>query len=658
MADIVFYDGMTGPEVREALNQLVELFEEAIASASGPQGWSPELAAEVDSARRVQRVVGWLGGSGVAPVDLGYVGPSGLVATAGEATDIRGPAGPANTLAIGTVDEGEVAASITGTAPNQTLNLTLPRGNQGYAAWMPIFSAVTDDDRIVLQVTDWFGGGDTKPTTGYYLGETGYEVDIAEAVNVRGPAGAGSGNVSTVGSVANNHLALFTDGTGTGIKSGGLATATGLSILTAADAAAVRTILNVVEFDGTWDDIDDKPIVIAAGDTAELARAAIGAGTSDFSGSWDDLTDKPLVIAAGDTMELARLAIGASDFSGDYADLENNPLAVYQLFSAEAAAARAMSNGHTIHTLGATTTIQGRVGCSKGNLAIFGANSTSATAVTTTDGVTLTNRTLPSSAIWYFAASGVDGYFIGSANSSTAMCKSNTAGTSFSAVTALPGTSRNISSMPGHRQHAALGDLWLVCASAANTVYRTVDAGANWTTESVGGTYTHMYAAGSVFLAWDGSGVYLTSPDGLTWSGRNWPNSVDPVAVYQVEPRKVLIVSGNGNVYETTDGINWTLIVDISTLWPTTTVIGAVMLGSVPFAFYLDVGTSAFLCATYHNGAWSMQQPVRSATGSLNFNTCYGAKVGSKFIMLPSAASYRAIVVDSANSAHTGLFEV
>jgi hypothetical protein len=57
----------------------------------------------------------------------------------------RGPAGPQgpqgsqglpgdpNTLTIGNVDTGTAAASITGTSPNQVLNLTIPQGNQGAA---------------------------------------------------------------------------------------------------------------------------------------------------------------------------------------------------------------------------------------------------------------------------------------------------------------------------------------------------------------------------------------------------------------------------------------------------------------------------------------------------------------------------------------------
>lgn len=53
----------------------------------------------------------------------------------GSGTTFVGPAGPANTLAIGTVTTGAAGstatATITGTAPNQTLNLTIPRGDTG-----------------------------------------------------------------------------------------------------------------------------------------------------------------------------------------------------------------------------------------------------------------------------------------------------------------------------------------------------------------------------------------------------------------------------------------------------------------------------------------------------------------------------------------------
>lgn len=44
----------------------------------------------------------------------------------------EGPAGPSNSLSIGTVEKGEIAsATITGNSPNQELNLVLPKGDPG-----------------------------------------------------------------------------------------------------------------------------------------------------------------------------------------------------------------------------------------------------------------------------------------------------------------------------------------------------------------------------------------------------------------------------------------------------------------------------------------------------------------------------------------------
>lgn len=61
----------------------------------------------------------------------GPQGPQGIKGDTGD-TGPTGPTGPANTLAIGTVAGGASAgATITGVAPNQTLNLTLPEGPTG-----------------------------------------------------------------------------------------------------------------------------------------------------------------------------------------------------------------------------------------------------------------------------------------------------------------------------------------------------------------------------------------------------------------------------------------------------------------------------------------------------------------------------------------------
>lgn len=65
------------------------------------------------------------------PGPQGIPGPKGDPGQQGE-RGVTGPAGPPNKLMIGTVEEGNMPnAEIMGQAPNQVLNLVLPRGPQG-----------------------------------------------------------------------------------------------------------------------------------------------------------------------------------------------------------------------------------------------------------------------------------------------------------------------------------------------------------------------------------------------------------------------------------------------------------------------------------------------------------------------------------------------
>lgn len=65
---------------------------------------------------------------------VGLQGIQGIQGVKGDTGD-TGSAGPSNTLSIGTVTTGlagsSASASITGTSPSQTLNLTIPTGNTG-----------------------------------------------------------------------------------------------------------------------------------------------------------------------------------------------------------------------------------------------------------------------------------------------------------------------------------------------------------------------------------------------------------------------------------------------------------------------------------------------------------------------------------------------
>jgi uncharacterized protein (TIGR02145 family) len=80
----------------------------------------------------------------VVPGDLritgtgnGLVFPDGSIQYQAEVQGPQGPVGPANSLSVGTVTTGasgsQAAATITGSAPNQVLNLTIPQGPQGPA---------------------------------------------------------------------------------------------------------------------------------------------------------------------------------------------------------------------------------------------------------------------------------------------------------------------------------------------------------------------------------------------------------------------------------------------------------------------------------------------------------------------------------------------
>ncbi|WNN95756.1 minor tail protein [Gordonia phage Fribs8] len=57
--------------------------------------------------------------------------PKGEKGDQGDDSTVPGPPGPANSLAIGTVSEGPAAATVTGSYPNQKLNLVLPKGSPG-----------------------------------------------------------------------------------------------------------------------------------------------------------------------------------------------------------------------------------------------------------------------------------------------------------------------------------------------------------------------------------------------------------------------------------------------------------------------------------------------------------------------------------------------
>ena len=93
-------------------------------------------------------------------------------------------------------------------------------GPQGFDGWSPVLAVAADGVRRVFQVVGWVGGEGAEPPTGLYVGATGLVANIAQAIDVRGPAGqngTGTGDVvGPNGGVLNNEVPLFS---GTGGKS-------------------------------------------------------------------------------------------------------------------------------------------------------------------------------------------------------------------------------------------------------------------------------------------------------------------------------------------------------------------------------------------------------------------------------------------------------
>lgn len=365
----IFYDGDPGPDIRHKLNELVGLWVDAVDNAYGPQGWAPKVSVEVDGERRVLRIVDWLGGEGDKPLTLGYIGPSGIVGTATLATDIRGAmglTGPANTLAIGTVTEGAAAATITGTAPTQTLNLAIPKGNTGTAATIAVgtvttgaagsAAAVTNSGTTYSAVINFTiprgNTGLTGPTNSLAIGTVtqgaaaatitgtapaqtlnltlpkgdaatiavgtvttgapGTSVAVvnsgtagAAVINFtipRGDAGAGTGDVVGPAGATADHVAVFNGATGKLIKSGGLLN------------SALVGLGNVTNTSDA-----NKPVSTAQLAALNAKAPLTGAGASGTWGisitgaaPWGSLSGMPAFIGAGTSAALALAAIGAA----------------------------------------------------------------------------------------------------------------------------------------------------------------------------------------------------------------------------------------------------------------------------------------------------------------------------------------------------------
>lgn len=121
---------------------------------------------------------------------VGPTGPQGIQGIKGDTGDV----GPANTLTIGTVSSGgSPSASITGTTPNQILNLVLQQGPQGIQGIQGVKGDTGDDGRGIVSVVKTSGTGAAGTTDVYTITYTDASQSSFNVYN--GADGLGSGDM-------------------------------------------------------------------------------------------------------------------------------------------------------------------------------------------------------------------------------------------------------------------------------------------------------------------------------------------------------------------------------------------------------------------------------------------------------------------------------
>lgn len=218
----------------------------------------------------------------------GEPGPKGDKGDKGDTGDTgpQGDTGPANTLSIGTVTNGEEAsAEITGEAPNQTLNLVLPqgiKGDTGDDGFSPTVTSSKSGKTTTLTITDVNGtstatilDGEDGPT---YTAGSG--IDITNNVISNTQTSAQWGNITGTLSNQTDLQDELDDKQDTLVSGTNIKTINGSSILGSGDIEVASDIDMFADTNnGTFYRANKKGIYWYTGATA----FNLGIGASDIS---------------------------------------------------------------------------------------------------------------------------------------------------------------------------------------------------------------------------------------------------------------------------------------------------------------------------------------------------------------------------------------
>lgn len=292
-----FYDTMPGPLRRDTLNEMWGIWEEAISTLiKGDAGWSPLIRSVQDGDRVVLEVYDWTGGQGDKPIQTGFLGSTGFVATADLAIDIRGPQGlrgiqgekgdtgltgdkgDAATISVGTVTTSLPGTAVevvnSGTTFAAVFDFTIPQGEKGDTGSSGTISV----------------GTTTTVPEGSPASVTNTGTPSAAIFNFSIPKGD-KGDTGTAATITVGNVTTGAPGTPVSVTNSGTS------------EAAVFDFTIPRGADGS-----------GSGDMLKAEYDSVGDGVVNASRStpWAGITDKPLVIAAGADAASARLVIDAA----------------------------------------------------------------------------------------------------------------------------------------------------------------------------------------------------------------------------------------------------------------------------------------------------------------------------------------------------------
>ena len=172
-------------------------------------------------------------------------------------------------------------------------------------------------------------------------------------------------------------------------------------------------------------------------------------------------------------------------------------------------------------------------------------------AYTSPDGITWTQRTLPSSSQWNSIAW-----------NGTVFCAiSNTSGTvAATSPDGITWTARTLPTSQVWNSIAWNGTLFAVVGGSASTVAATSPDGITWTNRTItSGTWSLVIWNGTVFLAIGSGTVAATSPDGITWTARTLAYSLPSTPILAASSSLFVLMTSGTSTYQTSpDGITWT----------------------------------------------------------------------------------------------------